>query len=759
MMEGAGNKHFLNRPWLLALVLVVATFAAYQSVWHAGFIWDDDDHFTKNPAMISLDGLKQIWSSLAVSRYYPLTLTSFWAQRRLWGLHPMPYHLVNVALHAVNALLLWALLRRLQVRGAWVAAAIWALHPVNVESVAWVTELKNTQSAIFFFLALLCFLRFAPTRNRWWYVSSVLCGAGAMVSKPSTVVLPLVLLLCLWWQQRLRLKEIGRVVPFFAMALAMSALTITEQNKHVRASISTEWSLSLVERCLLAGKAVWFYVTKVLWPLNLMFVYPRWDVKTNSIDDWLPLVGVVAVGIVLWLSRRQPWARACMFGLGFFAIALLPVLGFFDIYYFRYSFVADHFQYLASLGLIACAANGLVWLQGCWKTSLEPVGNVGWLALLLALGVLTWSQARMYCDAESLYRGTIEHNPGCFLAHTNLGVILLDEGRTQDAISHFERALQANPNSFEADNGLGNALYELGRTQDAIAHFERALRLSPQYYPAHNNLGDALMNAGKTQEAIEHFEWALRINSNYAPAHYNLGGVLFASGKPKEAIDHFERALQIDPRYPEAHNNLGVALMLLGRPEEAIGQFQQALQVRPDYAEPHRNWGHALERLGKVPEAIGQYEQTLRIKPDHLKAHNDLGNALLHEGKVQDCIAQYETALRINPDDQSTQNNLAWVLAIYAPAQGGNPVRAVMLAERACALGDYRVPEHLDTLAAAYAAVGRFDDAIATAQKAAELARTAGPTEAVEEIEGHLQLYREGKVYRQPIHVTSPSQR
>jgi tetratricopeptide (TPR) repeat protein len=752
MSSAPKNNYRWLWDWRLAAVLVVATFAAYQSVWHAGFIWDDDDHFTQNPAMLSVDGLKQIWSSIAVSRYYPLTLTSFWVQRQLWGLHPMPYHLVNIALHAANALLLWTLLRRLQVPGAWVAAAVWAVHPVNVETVAWVTELKNTQSAMFFFLALLCFLRCKPRGNWLPYVLSLFCGAAAMLSKPSTVVLPIVLLLCLWWQRRLQTKEIGRVVPFFLMSTAMSLLTITEQSMHVRGGGSAEWSLNLTERCLLAGKAVWFYASKALWPAKLVFVYPRWELSTRSFDAWLALIGLSAIGTVLWVWRRQTWARAGAFGLGVFIIALLPVLGFFDIYYFRYSFVADHFQYLASLGLIACATNGILWVQRKW---LGPAGNIVWLGLLVTLGVLTWRQARMYGDAETLYRTTVQQNPGCSLAHNNLGVIFLDRGRTQDAILHFEQALRVNPNSFEADNNLGSALYKLGRAQDAIAHFEKSLKLSPYYYPAHNNLGDALLNAGKIQDAIGHFEWALRINPNYANAHNNMGSALFVTGRFGEAIEHYQQALQLKPDYAEAHNNLGVAMMQVGRMEEAIAQFQQALRLRPDSAEAHRNWGHALERLGKVQEAVQQYEQALRIKPDYTEAHNDLGNALLHEGNVRGSIAQYETALRIKPDDASTQNNLAWVLATSSPAEGGDPIRAVALAERACELSDHPSPSRLDTLAAAYAAAGRFNDAITAAEKAIALAGSAGQPEIAKEIESHLLLYRNGKTYRQPGPVNS----
>jgi tetratricopeptide (TPR) repeat protein len=577
-----------------------------------------------------------------------------------------------------------------------------------------------------------------------------------MLSKPSTVVLPALLLLCLWWQQQLRQRQIAKVVPFFTMALAMSVLTITEQRLHIRGDRSAEWSLGAVERCLLAAKAIWFYASKVVWPTKLMFVYPRWEMQPNSIQDWLPLIGLLVVATLLWIRRQQPWARVCVFGLGFFVTALLPVLGFFNIYYFRYSFAADHFQYLGSLGLVACATCGILWVMRKWPA---PKIYTVCLGLLVTLGVLTWRQARMYSNAERLYRTTIEQNPACWLARNNLGVMLLDGGKAQEAVIHFEQALRVNPNSYEVDNNLGKALYKLGRVPEAKAHFEKALKLNPRYYPAHNKLGDVLLNEGRIQDAIEHFEWALRINPSYAYARNNLGNALFITGNFRLAIEHYQQALRLKPDYADAHNNLGVALMQAGKMEEAIGQFQQALQIQPDSAEPHRNWGHAMERLDKIQEAVDQYEQALRIKPDHVQARNDLGSALLRKGKVQDSILQYEAALRTKPDDAFTQNNLAWVLAISTPTEGGDPARAVTLAKRACELSGNKVPAHLDTLAAAYAAAGRFNDAVAAAEKAIELAGSASQPEIAKEIESHLRLYRDGKAYHQPDPVnSSPTQ-
>ncbi len=660
----APETYFAHRPWLLAFVLVIVTFAAYQPTWHAGFIWDDDDHLTANPAMTAHHGLKLIWSSLAVGRYYPLTLTTFWVQRRLWGLHPLPYHLVNVAFHATNGVLVFLLLRRLRVRAAWLAAMLWALHPVNVESVAWITELKNTQSGLFFFLAVWCFLRCETGARRRWYGLALLCGLAALLSKPSTVVLPLALLLCVWWERRSwRRADILRIAPFLILALGMSALTVIEQRGHIQRENTAEWNLGMGERFIVAGKAVWFYASKTVWPVRLTFVYPHWNLDAGSFWSWLPLAGLVAVGALLGARRRQSWARAGLFACGFFVLALLPVLGFVDVYYFRYSFVADHFQYLACLGLISLVAStgaAICERTGHWGRGL---GTVAAAIALLTLGVSTWKQARIYQNSETLWGDTLAKNPRCWMAHNNLGAALVLLGRIQEAREHYEQSLQINPRNAEAHNNLGDVLLQEGKVGDAIGRYEQALRIKPDYADAHNNLGAALAQTGRIEEAIAHYEQALRIKPDYAEAHCNLGIALQDTGKIEEAIAHFERALRIKPDYADAHYSLGLALARLGRRPEAAGHWEQALRINPDYAEVHYSLGIVLQQAGRVTEAREHYEQALRSKPDYADAHANLGDIFLQEGQLGDAIGHYEQALRIKPDFAEAHYNLGLVLA------------------------------------------------------------------------------------------------
>jgi Flp pilus assembly protein TadD len=784
-MVSAGNVSPATPAWwrwagvLLVLLLVVA---AYQPVWHAGFVWDDDDHLTANPHLVDAAGLGRIWSSLDASRYYPLTLTSFWAQRQLWGLNPLPYHLVNLAMHLLAGLAASWVLRQLRLPAAGLAVAVWLLHPVNVESVAWITELKNTQSGVFFFLALGCFLRFDTTRDRRWYAGALLAALAAMLSKPSTVVLPAVVLLCLWWQRGRWVKRDWLLTaPFFLLAAAMSALTIVEQRGHIAGEATPDWELGLLERILLAGHTLWFYAGKVLWPVNLTFVYPRWTIDPRSIHDWVPLAGVLALAAGLWARRHTGWARATLFGGACFGVALAPVSGLFDVYYFRYSFVADHFQYLASLGIITLAAGGLATAWARWRPTATGQALVWAGALLAVLGTLTWRQAHIYRDVETLWRDTLAKNPACWMAHNNLGGDLADHGRFPEAVAHCTEALRLRPNYAEAHNNLGVALAAQGKLTEAMEHYTAALRLSPHYAEAHNNLGNALVKLGRMDEAIARFSAALRLNPDSAEAHCNLGKTLAAQGKLTQAITHFSEALRLKTDFADAHGllggalaqqgklpeaidhlrhalrlqpsarthyNLGVALAAQGKLTEAIDHYTDALRLEPDDVNAHHNLGAALIRQGKLPEAIRHFTEALRLNPAVAETHHELGMALAAQGNLTRAIAHFNETLRLKPESPVTLNNLAWLRATAADPALRDGAAAVRLAERAVELTDRRLPGFLDTLAAAYAEAGRWPEAVATAEQALALARAANQPALAAELELRLARYRASQPWR-----------
>ena len=644
----------------MVATLLLVVFLVYQPALRCGFIWDDDDHLTNNPAVNATDGLTRIWTSLEVARYYPLTLTHFWLLRRVWGLQPLPYHAVNIALHAANAILLWHLLRQLRVRGAGLAALLWAVHPVNVETVAWVTEMKNTQSGLFFLLALVSYLRFDRVRRWSWYWLALVFFMGAVLSKSATVILPLVLLLCLWWRRgQWRWREVVRVLPFFVIAAAMALLTVAEQRGHISREATPEWGLSCWERLVLAGRAVVFYAGKLIWPAPLIFVYPRWELRAVEWRNWLPWLGW-GVGVIgLWRGRKQKWAPAVIFGVAYFVVALLPVLGFFDVYYFRYSFVADHFQYLASAGGITGFAVGLTLLLERALGGRPWLGQIGCGAWVVVLASLSWRQGGMYANDETLFRTTIDRNPQCWMACENLGNILVDHGQVDEAIALYQQALKIRPDHELAYYDLGIALAGRGQVDAAIAQYRQALILRPDYAEAHNNLGALLAGRGQVDAAIAQYRQALILRPDYAKAHNNLGIVMADRREFPAAIREYRQALKIQPDYAKAYNNLGVALARSGRVAEAIDQFQKAFSIRADYAEAHNNLGNTLAGCGRVDAAIREYRQALAIQPDYAKAHNNLGVALVRSGQFREAIAHYEKALELQPDFPEARRNLA----------------------------------------------------------------------------------------------------
>jgi hypothetical protein len=350
---------------------------AYTPVWKAGFVWDDETILTANPCIVGPLGLKEIWTTPATD-ICPLTLTTFWTEHALWGLNPLPYHLVNVLLHGACAILLWRVLCSLHVRGAWLGAALWALHPVAVESVAWITEMKNTESGLFFLLSILFFLRCLRTKDldernegRWSYALSLLFGALAMAAKSSTVILPVALCLCAWWiEGRWHWRNVARMVPIFLMSIAASALSIWTQRLHLATATDPQWVRTWPERLATAGDAVWFYLGKLLWPHPLITIYPRWQIDAGQRISYLPLLAVIIILSIFWFTRRSggTGSRACFFAFAYFIVALLPILGLIDNYIFQYSLVFDHFQYLASIGPLALIGTGLV---SCRRNSMH----------------------------------------------------------------------------------------------------------------------------------------------------------------------------------------------------------------------------------------------------------------------------------------------------------------------------------------------------------------------------------------------------
>ncbi len=730
-----------------AALVAAAAFLAYQPCLTGGFIWDDHDLITNNELIKDSGGPFRIWCTTDPVDFWPMTNSTFWIEWRLWEMNSAGYHVTNMILHVVEALLVWTVLRRLSIPGAYLAAMIFALHPVNVESVAWIAQRKNLMAMLFFLISILWYLKsikwalgahpngaqralgretasdlihhssFIPHPSSFrWYWLSLAAFVLAMLSKGSVAVLPVLLMGITWWlstqeivpiiePRRTRLlvylrRYVWPMAPFFLVALVFTAVNMFFQTIGLQEAIRVA---DYTQRLLGAGCVVWFYLYKALFPIDLSFVYAHWDIEAGNVLWWIPLFSALVVTAVLWLYRKS-WSRGLLFAWGFFCVALLPVMGFSDVFFMRYALVADHYQHIAIIAAIGLAS-------AFWAAWHRPAS--GWvrgaaraaaIAALGSLAFLTWQQSRQYLDEYTLFNDTIRKSPDCWMAHLNLGKALVDADRLQDAMDHFRQALVIKPDCVAAYNDLGNVFLRIGQANEAIENYRQALSIKPDYPNALNNMGNALNEIGRPEEAIEYCEKALRINPGYYEAWFNLGNSYLNTGRPQQAIEYYQQALELKADYPEALNNLGNALNQAGRPQEAIGRFQAALRLKPDFAEAHLNMGNALLSLGRLPESAEQYRKALALKPDCAQAHNNLGGILYNAGKRREAIEHFNQALRLKP----------------------------------------QYPDVYYNLALAYADMRQTSEAMAAAGKALELARSQRQSALVKRIEDWLKSYGGG---------------
>jgi tetratricopeptide (TPR) repeat protein len=527
--------------------------------------------------------------------------------------------------------------------------------------------------------------------------------------------------------------------------IGLGLVTMWLETHHVGAR-GSDWNISFPARCLIAGRAIWFYIGKLLWPVNLCFVYPRWHLDTGSLAQWLYPVIALAALVGLGLARNRI-GRGPVTAAFFYVGTLFPVLGFLNAYYMSFSFVCDHLAYLSSLGLIALGAATAV--RVAEKLHTPALFRAAAVVMLLALAILTWRQSRMYVDDETLWRTTLVRNPDSFLACNNLGHILLERGQVDAAIPCFKRALEIKPDSHEACVNLGSAFRQTGRTDEAIKTFLAGLESVPSSHYLHYDLGNVLLETGRAGEAAAQFRKALEIKPDFAEAHNNLGNALKQSGQTDEAMVHFRKALEIDPLFAGAWFNLGTALLQSGQADEAIVSFQRSVEIDPNSADACNNLGLALLQKGRVAEAIGEFQRTLQIQPNHAEAYTGLGIAFLRQGRPGEAVVHFQKALEIQPDNARVQQRLAWVLATTPDVTLRNGARAVELAEHANQLSGGNDPAMLGTLAAAYAEAGRFPDAVATARRAQQLAADRNNPGLVDALQTQIGFYRVDTPFRE----------
>jgi tetratricopeptide (TPR) repeat protein len=691
----------------LGLFLIVAVAIAYLPAWNGKPIWDDHAHLT-NSWLSSLRGLVLIWTEPgATQQYYPLVHTVFWIEHALWGDTTLPYHLLNILLHGLSAFLLYRILRLLGIPGAWLGAALFALHPVQVDSVAWISELKNTLSGFFFFSAALVYLKFEETRSRNAYATAIVLFLAGLLCKTAIAPLPAVLLVILWWKRgNISWKrDLLPMLPIFVLGIGAGLFTAWVERKFVGAQ-GTAFNLSILDRCLIAGRDFWFYLFKLIWPQKLTFIYPRWEINARIWWQWLFPIAVVVMFAILWKLRtrtRAPLAAALIF-----AGLLFPALGFINVYPFLYSFVADHFQYLACAAPLALAGAGIALSLDAMDANKESVRRAIYALPLCVLGILSWQQARQYIDIETLWRTTIAKNPTSWMAFSNLGSYLLTRGNVDEAISDFHKALELRPDQSKDHNNLGRALEAKGRMAEAMGEFQTALRISP----------------------------------NDSDTETNIGAAFLENGDLDEAINHLLTAIQNQPRNAEAYINLGNAYLQKREIDSAIATYSATLQLPYDHAETQLSLANAFRQKGDLENAIVHFRLALELRPDYADAHNNLGNTFRQQGRIAEAIREYEAALSSQPRSTIIENNLAWLLATAANPALRNGARAVQLAEQAVRDTGGGDPVMLHTLAAAYAENGDFDQAMSAANAALAIANANGITSLADSLRSKIALYQ-----------------
>ena len=546
------------QPWLRPLLLSLLVLVCYLPAMLWGdFVWDDV-WMTRTPAVREAAGLWKIWFApgeiKAEGHYWPLVYSTFWLEHKLWGFAPAGYHVVNVLLHLANTLLLWHLLRRLEVAGAWFAAAVFAVHPLHVESVAWVIERKDVLSGLLYLLAVRAWLRFVGDPQPGRYLATLGLYSAGMLAKSVVVTLPVALLIVQWWKNgRVTATDLLRMAPFFLVGAAISiADLIFNRSKGVGG-----FGYSLLERALIAARALWFYLGKLFWPIDLAVIYPRWEARIGDPLAWVALVAVIAVVTALWLLRPKI-GRGPLAGALFFGVTLSPTLGFVDYNFMLFSFVADRFQYLAGIGviavIIAAAAHLSAAERAAGKLRDAALSIAIAAALLAALGTLTWRQATIYQDGTTFFRHVISHNPQAREAHLNLGSTLLLWNHLDEALAAYRTAQQQAPEDCRPRYGAGLALYHLGRPDEAEKAYLRALQMCPNYADALADLAELRLDQERYEDALELSQSAVNLDPGHADAWTRRGRALYHLGRANEALQSLDRALAVNPNLGEAQD-------------------------------------------------------------------------------------------------------------------------------------------------------------------------------------------------------------
>lgn len=750
---------------LICLALGLITLALYlPSLRHEFLGYDDQQYVTENSHVrAGLTGTGLLWAfGYRAGNWHPLTWLSHMLDCQLYNVQPAGHHLTNVLLHVASTLLLFLLLHRMT-GAVWRSAAVAALfawHPLHVESVAWVAERKDVLSAFFFMLTLWAYVRYVEQskalspKSNVWYGLTLVCFALGLMSKPMLVTLPFVLLLLDYWplrrwpgtatEGRPRLSLLWEKVPFLALSAIGCVLTLVAQQP---AMVSTR-GLPVLQRVEHALAAYVHYLGALLVPRRMAIYYPYQKVVPFAEIALASAVLVLITALVLWLASRRPYLAGGWF---WFLGMLVPVIGLVQVGDQAW---ADRYTYLPSIGLFLA----LVWAAGDWGAAGQRAGRGGarrivlcGLAAAVGAGLLagTSLQLRHWRNTRTLFAHAARVTRDNPLAATVLGSLLAKEGKYDEAMQYYQAALRYTPGFPEAHFFLGHALDQQGKLDEAIVEYRKALWFKPMEEQAHIFLGAALVKQKRYDEAAAHYRAALKLNPDSPVAHNNLARQLHTQGRLDEAIAHYSAALKADPALAQAHNNLGILLLQKGRVAEGVAQLREAVRLQPGDSESQLNLAQALVQQEQWSEAADRFGGTITAAMTDPRAQCQYAIALAHLQRTREAMSHFARALLLDPDLPEALDGLSWILATDNNAQLRNGTEAVRMSERACELTGRKDPVKLKTLAAAYAEAGRFSEAVAAVQAAHTLAEQASRKGLAEECRLMLAPFKAAKPWRQ----------
>jgi tetratricopeptide (TPR) repeat protein len=741
--------------WLvlgLCISLAAVIWVVFGQTVHYGFVnFDDDIYVYNNPNVehgLSLKGVTWAFTHVHSSNWHPVTWLSHMLDCQCYGLNPYGHHLTNILLHTATAMLLFLVLRQMTGclwRCAFVAA-VFAIHPLRVESVAWVAERKDVLSGFFFMLTIGAYVAYARNARAFgYYILTVLMMALALMSKPMVVTLPFLLLLLDYWPlNRFNLEDsrgiprslILEKIPLLALSGAVCLITIVAQ----------KGAMSSPPLFLRLGNALVSYVVyiqQMIFPANLAVLYPFPDNGLAPSKIVMAAVCLIIISsVAVAARRRQPWL---LFGWLWYLVALVPVIGMFQVGTQAH---ADRYTYLPQIGLYIALAWAVADLCA-GRLYRRVIAGVVSTATVLALTLSARVQTTFWQNGKTLWTHALACASPSLTAHINLGNALLEEGGIDDAMVQYQKALQFNPENADANVSFGYALIQKGMRDEASIYLLKALEINPDNAAANNDLGIISFEKGNSAEAIAHFEKALLIKPDYPEASYNFGNALFQQGDLADAVIRYEQALQSKPGYVEACYNLGNAFFRQGKIDDAIIRYQEALRIKPDHLSASYNLGMAFKQKGRMDEAVVQFRKVVKLQPESAEAYYNLGDALVQNGKEAEAITNLHRAVEINPDYSDAANDLAWELATAPQASVRNGSLAVELAQHANQLANGKDLDVLDTLAAAYAEAGRFDDAVKTMRKAIELDQSLAELDRLAQLNRELHLYESNLPFHQ----------